>query len=414
MRVRKLLPAAPAALAALFLSVAPAQATVQTQCPVKTGGAVLGDLNGDGMIRADSGEITNPRSPQEVCMHLAAGDGFITMADGLELYTFGFSNMTSVPDGQVMQEGSIAANFPAPTIDLKQGDDFYLTLSNVGMAMRPDLFDSHSVHFHGFPQAAPVFDGLPEASPTINMGSSYTYYYKIVIPGTYMYHCHVEASEHMQMGMLGNLFVRPSQDSNAALKALGTARYAGAPAFAGFAYNDGTGSTGYDKAYAIQIGSMDSNFHIQHLGIQPLPFAYMRDDYAMLNGRGYPDTINPDPLPAPADNGGKVSQPVSSLIEIPPGQKVLVRISSLDVTRFFTLGVMGIPMKVVGLDARLLDPKLHHDTTSVTLGGGQTIDVILDTTGVPVGTYYMYTTNLNYLSNGPDDFGGMMTEIVVK
>jgi hypothetical protein len=30
------------------------------------------------------------------------------------------------------------------------------------------------------------------------------------------------------------------------------------------------------------------------------------------------------------------------------------------------------------------------------------------------GTYLLYTTNLNYLSNDGEDFGGMMTEIVVN
>ena len=44
------------------------------------------------------------------------------------------------------------------------------------------------------------------------MGASITYYYNIVEPGTFMYHCHVEATEHMQMGMLGNLYVHPQQD----------------------------------------------------------------------------------------------------------------------------------------------------------------------------------------------------------
>ena len=44
------------------------------------------------------------------------------------------------------------------------------------------------------------------------MGASLTYYYNLQDPGTYMYHCHVEATEHMQMGMLGNLYVRPAQN----------------------------------------------------------------------------------------------------------------------------------------------------------------------------------------------------------
>ena len=49
----------------------------------------------------------------------------------------------------------------------------------------------------------------------------------------------------------------------------------------------------------------------------------------------------------------------------------------------------------------------------MTLGGGESVDVILDTTGL-AGTYLLYTTNLNFLSNDAEDFGGMMTEITVN
>ncbi len=56
---------------------------------------------------------------------------------------------------------------------------------------------------------------------------------------------------------------------------------------------------------------------------------------------------------------------------------------------------------------------LYYDTNSVTLGGGESVDVILDTAGVAPGTYLLYTTNLNYLSNDGEDFGGMMTEITI-
>lgn len=40
--------------------------------------------------------------------------------------------------------------------------------------------------------------------------------------------------------------------------------------------------------------------------------------------------------------------------------------------------------------------------------------MILDTAGLPAGTYFLYTTNLNYLSNNDEDLGGMMTEIVIS
>jgi hypothetical protein len=41
------------------------------------------------------------------------------------------------------------------------------------------------------------------------------------------------------------------------------------------------------------------------------------------------------------------------------------------------------------------------------------MDIILETADLAPGTYVLHTTNLNYLSNGAEDFGGMMTEITI-
>jgi FtsP/CotA-like multicopper oxidase with cupredoxin domain len=395
-KLRKLL--LPLALAAALGGVAaPAGAAVFVQCP--------GDANGDA--------VPDTATPGVVCKHLAAGDGFATMADGRVLYTFGFSDVTGVAPAQAINSGILAANFPAPTIELQQGDKFYLTLTNVGMTMRPDLFDPHTVHFHGFPQAAPVFDGMPEGSFGVNMGSSLTYFYNVVEPGTFLYHCHMEATEHMQMGMLGQLFVRPAQD--------GTLKTYDGKNYTRFVYNDGDGSTGYNKAYALQLSSFDHVYHEEHLAVQPLPFANMRDTYAMINGRGYPDTVNPGSLPAPAENGGIPSQNTSALVTLnraAEGEKLLLRLTNLSITNYYTVGALGLPMRVVGGGAHIArgpgGKDLYYDTGSVTLGGGESADIIIDTAGVPAGTYFLYTTNLNYLSNFDQDFGGMMTEIVIQ
>jgi FtsP/CotA-like multicopper oxidase with cupredoxin domain len=246
------------------------------------------------------------------------------------------------------------------------------------------------------------------------MGASLTYFYNLTEPGTYMYHCHVEATEHMQMGMLGNLYVHPKQN--------GTSISYGGRSYNRFVYNDGDGSTGYNKEFALQLGSFDHVFHEVHLGIQPLPFADMRDTYAMINGRGYPDTINDDPagLSPPGENGGVASQKIHSLIKLnraTEGDTILLRLSDLNVTKFYTVTALGLPMRVVGGGARIArgpgGKDLMHGTNSVTLGGGEAVDVIIDTAGVPAGTYFLYTTNLNYLSNNDEDFGGMMTEIEI-
>ena len=91
----------------------------------------------------------------------------------------------------------------------------------------------------------------------------------------------------------------------------------------------------------------------------------------------------------------------------------------LNVAEYHTLASLGIPMKVIGINARLLRDMAGNDmsytTNSITLGGGESLDVILDagdTSQYPAGRkFYLYTPNLDRLSNDAENFGGMMTEI---
>ena len=397
------------------------------------------------------------------CDHLTAGDGITTMADdkegglGKRLYIFGFNRVaapgetvhnlssevvngvelpTTAPDiasgnypSWVMEQGTFAANAPAPTIVMNEDDEYFLNLTNTGMIQRPDLFDPHTVHFHGFPNASAIFDGLPDASIAINMGATLTYYYQPKDAGTYMYHCHVEATEHMQMGMLGNLFVRPRQNRCEVLEALppGDPRHdlpgatcpAGHAAGDKYAFDDGDGSTRYDVEVPIQLGSFDPDFHDASFNTQALPFAKMRDRYFLLNGRGYPDTKSTAAV-STVDELGRTqySQPVNTVIKATPGQRILLRISNLNVTDIYTVGVNGLPMIVVGLDARMLRDddgnNMSYKANSITIGGGQSADVIIDTTGMASGqTFFFYTKNLDKLANDAENLGGMMTEIQI-
>ncbi len=380
-------------------------------------------------------ECTIPETPTTplrniACKALTAGDGRVMMADGYEIYVFGFHDVTGVPTDQVLNMvndpmapgGMRGAETTAPTINMKGGQEFYLSLTNAGMVERPDLVDPHTVHYHGFPNAGSVFDGEPMASIAINMGETLTYYYNNIEPGTYMYHCHVEASEHMQMGMLGNLYVRTQQDDTAV----------GGCASQLYAYNDGDGSTCYDVAYPVEITAFDPEFHHDDQTYNEVDFAFMTDTYTLLNGRGYPDTINPcgrqTPYPAlpagwPACNGadllnslGVSSQKTPALSMAKVGQKILLHFPSLATVDFYTITLLGLPMKIIGQGARQyksINGTYYYNTGSFTLGGGEGYDVLIDTTGASPGTYFLYTTKLNYLSNDAEDFGGLMTEVVL-
>jgi len=436
----------------LFVSVLSAEAAVDIQCPC--------DFNGDGdcldIVTTPSGDVNEQivKSNLNVtCTHLGAGDGFSNMAvdGGRPQYMFGFSRLTGIPEANVLENAVLSAQWPAPVLAVNQGEEFYLSLTNYGMLIRPDLFDPHTVHFHGFPNSSTVFDGLPESGIAINMGATLTYYYNLQDPGTYMYHCHVEATEHMQMGMLGNLYVRSGQNlmpdgtnfggwSHTNLGDANPPPYNNWPNEAGdvdvngngifdegvhdkYAYNDGDGTTLYDVEYPLQLGGFDPDFHDASWLVQPLPFSMMQDRFPFINGRGYPDTVTVGPIDQPMDNGEDLngainSQIEDSLITATQGEKILLRLSNLNITVTHTLISPSIPMTVVGIDAKELrsttGEPIHYNTNSISMGGGMSAEVILDTAGIAPGTYYLYAANLQYLSNMDEDFGGMMTEIRIS
>ncbi len=395
------------------------------------------DWNNDGIF--DAPPLLPSGKPSATYMHLSAGDGMAKMADGSDMYIFSFSNLTDIRAADTMAAGSFHAEISAPTIDVNEGQAFYLTLSNVGMVLRPDLFDPHTVHFHGYPNAASVFDGEPMASFGIRMMQDVTYFYQPYGPvyqptsecvdpgsaGTYMYHCHVEATEHMEMGMLGNSIIRPSQDGLSKI-------YSGdGKTYTKFAYNDCLsasdplcGSTGYDVEKAIQFTAFDPVFHQADLDAQPPPFSTITPVYFLLNGRSYPDTVSPVAI---TNSEGFAAQKLDAKITAISGQTILLRLSNLSVKDFITIEAPGLTFNVVAMCARQLrnpgpdgfygtadDQDLSYTANSVMIGAGESFDVIIRTAGVPAGTYYLTSRNLDQLNNNGIERGGAMTEITIQ
>jgi hypothetical protein len=200
---------------------------------------------------------------------------------------------------------------------------------------------------------------------------------------------------------------------------------------------------------------VDPNFHFVGMTFNPELFVDMKDKYFLLNGRGYPDTVGEcgaggtggsgvvgsGGIPAGCVAGPQAtittdgqmhySQPLPTVINIPVGGKALLRMVNLSVTEYHTLQSVGIPMKEVGFMAKLLRDQAGNNTefytNSITLGGGESLDVILDASDAgcsafagtgcaaklyPAGsTFYLYTPQLDHLSNDAENFGGMMTEV---
>jgi FtsP/CotA-like multicopper oxidase with cupredoxin domain len=413
--------------------------------------ATLGKVTGVTVSFAGAGYTTAPTvtisAPVTNCQNAAAS--------GLSACLTGH-----VDPRPIMDVGVMNGNMPAPLMAIDEDDEFFLTLTNVGMIMRPDLFEQHTVHFHGYPNASSFYDGVPDASVAINIGGSFSYYYLAPDAGTYFFHCHITPPEHLQMGMVGQIYVRPRQDRYSGLLYAGLQLQQGdlrtacnsaadilcsnpLPAIQTsaandgtkkYAYNDGDGSTYYDVEYPLQMHGFDPNFHFVGMTFNPEGFADMKDKYFLLNGRSYPDTISPGPMHTQSSDGSNhFSQPLNSIVSIPAGKRALLRLSSLDVSEYQTLASLGVPMQVIAINAKLLRDQagnnLYYTTNSITLGGGESLDVILDTclqraapsdpssactASVAKGTYYLYTPQLDHLSNDAENFGGLMTEVRVN
>jgi len=273
------------------------------------------------------------------------------------------------------------------------------------------LDDSHTVHWHGFPNATAIFDGVPEVSIAVPVGRDFPYYYNPHRVGTFMYHCHFEDVEHVQMGMQGSVFVRPTQNG----MSIG--------GYTMFAYNDGDGSTGFDREFTLLLDEIWTTPHDNLESIQETVWPEYDPNYWTVNGRSYPDTLIPNNDPSlPA-------QPVSSLIQVNGGDRVLLRMANLGYEQQ-SMQLPGIDLNVVGEDATLLrgpgGADLSYLTNTVYIGPGESRDMLFTAPtfddSLPFETdangryniYWLKNRNLARLTNDQlPGLGGQVTQVWV-
>jgi FtsP/CotA-like multicopper oxidase with cupredoxin domain len=284
------------------------------------------------------------------------------------------------------------ANLSAPILYYHEGDDVRITLWNAGLLNRPDIVDAHTIHWHGFPNQIPYFDGVPNDSLSVPIGSNLVYRYLPYhgMAGSYMYHCHVSDAEHVQMGLQGIVFIRPYQNYGDSALGIPQARATGGPASSplGYAFNDGVApdpnnpkSTAYDREFAFILDELDARAHWADAHFSEQDFSGWAPKFATMNGRAWPDTIagnwdvtakDPDHPNnvyniATADqnqpSAGKApyltkdprlgSQPWTSLIQANAGDTILLRFSNLGYNEH-SMELAGLPFKVIGKDAKNL------------------------------------------------------------
>jgi FtsP/CotA-like multicopper oxidase with cupredoxin domain len=353
--------------------------------------------------------------------------------DPFTTYIFGFRNVTGLTDAQRNAQKNKAQHsaplFWVDEVDPDDPADFTVKLVNLGLAIRPDLFDAHTVHWHGFRNVIPFFDGEPSGSVSVPAGRDFTYVYRPRDPGTYMYHCHVEDVEHVHMGMTGLVFVRPRQDG----QTIG--------GHDRFLYNDGDGSTGFDREFAMFLSEVWAEAHWADAHIQLPEWSDYHPDFSLLNGRVYPDTLEPngsiDPFnPVRDDSGDLIApagrpdlqyQPHSSLVTCNAGEKVALRFANLGF-REAAMTLAGIRMRVMGRDATPMRGRgpdgvrngadTSYETETLNIGPGESYDVLFTAPAYQgpgaYDTYMLYNRSYTRVANlATGGLGGQATEIRV-
>jgi FtsP/CotA-like multicopper oxidase with cupredoxin domain len=376
-------------------------------------------------------QVVQAQGGNHIIYNLYATDGYIQLADGTILYTYGFvggregtpavyqnawvappkaknfvpgilntmvpghpCTTWQAPGTNLACEAQLAgsAQFPGPIIRAAVGDTVEIRLKNLGVSNKNAPNDPHSIHLHGLDVNA-ANDGVPETSVGAipanaampGAGNVIVYYFSPTHAGTYMYHCHQEADIHVQMGMFGALVVYEPFDA-----AYSSWLTSGVPTGGGTLMG-----ASWTKETILLLSEFDVRQHVseqQGLGGGFNPVNY-QPQYWSINGLSFPQTIHVAPPVLPAGFVGNwftdIWLPAHAGYDplvvgsVGAGDKVLLRVINMG---FQTqpMHMHGFHGKILGSDQRAWPwaynptPGAGLEKNTLTIGSGETYEWLLD------------------------------------
>lgn len=224
----------------------------------------------------------------------------------------------------------------------------------------------------------------------VESGQMGTYSFTAARPGIFRYESGTASYKQVQMGLYGIMIIRP-EDYDANNPALRTA------------YGAGNGSE-FDVEGILVLGEIDSDIHNRIINSLPYNFIDYNPDYFIINGRAYPDTVNP------SDSS---SQPYTSKITASQGQRILIRCINLGYQnyniRFDSMAPRIIAVDSYPLNEPPIDKSFMKNT--ITISSGESYDLIL--VAPSTGKYIIYDRSYNHTVNQGAYPGGIMTLLEV-
>ncbi|MFC5531193.1 multicopper oxidase domain-containing protein [Cohnella yongneupensis] len=289
--------------------------------------------------------------------HLYATDGYLTLPGGESVYVWGYS----------LNNEQGTAVYPAPTLEVNEGDQVEVTLTNIGPAKTGIKRLAHTIHFHGL-DVDQANDGVPETSQALLVGDSFTYRFTATHAGTYFYHCHVDTVEHLQMGMHGAFIVNAKDGVKTAW----------------------TGGPAYDKEYVMELNEIDPVWHKAVENGEPYDRTIFHPTYFTINGKAFPDT------------GGDPTTEITGDV----GDHILVRLINAGYQPH-SMHLHGHHFEVIASDGRPLEQRLDKDT--IEIAPGERYDLLI--TFTQSGTYPFHSHTITDNMNNGVYPGGIHTMV---
>jgi len=231
----------------------------------------VAEING----KAPEGDILSSR--QEIAPGIAPG-----------FWVFAPKTMGMASEGAAASD---LLRMPSAPIRVEQGDEVTVELENTH-------YMPHTIHFHGtdhaYMEGGEGNEGVPQTSEKpVNPGDSRTYSFTPRQSGTMFYHCHVQPSTHVLMGLQG-MFVIAEERTNNTMQTfnIGGGRVRNPPKAV---------EERYDRVYDMHYTDVDHELHeIVNVSNDPRVVSKMMNrgydvtereaEYFLLNGKSFPYT----------------------------------------------------------------------------------------------------------------------------
>ncbi len=263
--------------------------------------------------------------------------------DGNTTMLMGFTELLGAPIG-----------LPSPTLVFNEGDSVELKLRNFSQPA------PHTIHLHGL-DVDQQNDGVPHLSFYVDHDSTKSYYFVAPHAGTYLYHCHVFSTLHVQAGMYGLIIVKPPSGSDSTW----------------------SGGYAYDNEYAWLTSEIDTVWHHDTIINETYDSTMMQHQildynpqYFLVNGKSEQQLNDPDVMINAAAN-----------------EVVYLRLANIGYMGNRVILPSGLNAKIIASDGRPLPTEIVSDT--IELMPGERYGVLLNPTSEFTSTAQIEYFDLN-------------------